>query len=55
MEDKRKLTAAIMGAIIAYIQMEPKITANRWQISRPQELMRAKRLNVNNNANGKKR
>jgi len=23
-EDKRKLTAAIMGAIIAYIQMEPK-------------------------------
>jgi hypothetical protein len=54
MEDKRKLTAAIMGAIIAYIEMEPKTTANRWQISRPQELMRAKRLNVNN-ANGKKR
>lgn len=23
MEDKQKLTAAIMGAIIAYIQMEP--------------------------------
>ena len=24
MKDKKKLTAAIMGAIIAYIQMEPK-------------------------------
>jgi len=52
--DKRKLIAAIMGAIAAYIEMEPKTTANRWQISRPQELMRAKRLNANN-ANGKKR
>jgi hypothetical protein len=24
MEDKRKLTAAIVGAITAYLQMEPK-------------------------------
>ena len=48
MGDKRKLIAAIIGAITAYIQMEPKTTANRWQISRPQELMRAKRLNANN-------
>jgi hypothetical protein len=24
MKDKKKLTAAIMGAIIAYIEMEPK-------------------------------
>jgi len=53
--DKRELIAAIMGAIAVYIQMEPKTTANRWQISRPQELMRAKRLNVSNNANRKKR
>jgi hypothetical protein len=44
-----------MGAIAVYTEMEPKTTANRWQISRPQELMRAKRLNVSNNANRKKR
>ena len=54
MEDKRKLTAAIMGAITAYIQMEqqlppltprvkPRTKANRWKISRRQELMKAKR------------
>ena len=54
MEDKRKLTAAIMGAITAYIQIEqqtppvtprgkPRTKANRWKISRRQELMKAKR------------
>lgn len=53
MEDKRKLTAAIMGAITAYIQIEqqtppvtprgkPRTKANRWKISRRQELMKAK-------------
>jgi hypothetical protein len=25
MKDKKKLTAAIIGAVIAYIQMEPKL------------------------------
>ncbi len=48
MEDKRKLTAAIIGAITAYIQTEkptppatprvkPKIKANQWKIPRRRE------------------
>ena len=55
MEDKRKLMAAILGAITAYIQMEqqpaavtarvkPKTKADRWKISRRQKLMKAKRV-----------
>jgi len=57
MEDKRKLTAAIIGAITAYIQTEqqpppatprvkPKTKADRWKISRRQRLMRAKRVKL---------
>jgi len=52
--EKRTLMAAIMGAVIAYTQMEqqptpvtpgvkPRTKANRWKISRRQELMKAKR------------
>ncbi|MDH5696349.1 MAG: hypothetical protein OEZ00_07115 [Dehalococcoidia bacterium] len=55
MEDKRKLMAAILGAITAYIQMEQqpapvtasgksKTKANRWKISRRERLMKAKRV-----------
>ena len=53
MEDKRKLMAAIMGAVTAYIQMEqpptpvtpgvkPGTKAERWTISRRQRLMKAR-------------
>ncbi len=49
MEDKRKLTAAIMGAITAYIQteqqpppvtprVEPQTKANRWSIFKGENL-----------------
>ena len=53
MEDKRKLMAAIMGAVTAYIRMEQPPTpvtpgvklgtkTNRWKISRRQRLMKAR-------------
>jgi len=65
MKDKKKLSAAMVGAIAAYIQMEqqattatprvePRTKTSRWKISRRQELMKAKRVKAINFASGDK-
>ena len=65
MKDKKKLTAAIMGAIAVENQMEQQATAvtprvklqtktSRWRISRQQELMKAKRVKAINFTSGDK-